>query len=116
MPRQTGVVFKRKGRKNMYDVYCVIIKQGKNDMEKVKQTSEARKTSVSTVRCIINEAKGSGLLIVLGTPGKKRSGKKKVTGMDSFVQSVIKRCNHNNYITSSETPYRRKASKNLKKI
>ncbi|XP_037875263.1 uncharacterized protein LOC119630329 [Bombyx mori] len=61
----------------VYDVYCFLKKQGNNDMETVKETSEATKTSVSTVRRIINEAKGSNLLAVFRTPDGSTGGLKK---------------------------------------
>ena len=46
----------------------------------------------------------SDLLSVFRTPGKKRSGKKKVTGIDSFDQGVVKRCVHNFHTTVGELP------------
>ena len=73
MPRQTGVLFKRKGRKIVYDVYCFIIKQGKNDMEKVKQTSEATKTSV-----ILTKLKALACSPCFGLRVRKDQGRRKL--------------------------------------
>lgn len=98
----------------VYDVYCFFKKDGKGFIETVKNTANATKTSVSTVRRIINEAKGSDLLTVFRTPGKKRSGKKKVTGIDSFDQAVIRRCIHNYHKTNNEFPTVEKLRKKLK--
>lgn len=114
MPRQNNVVFKRQARKMVYDVYCFMMKDGKSDMETVKNTADATKTSVSTVRRIIKEAKSSDLLTVFRTPGKKRSGKKRVTGIDSFDQTVIRRCVHNYHVTNNEFPTVEKLRKKLK--
>ncbi|GBP11712.1 hypothetical protein EVAR_77825_1 [Eumeta japonica] len=63
---------------------------------------EAAERAPVVVRRIVGEVKNFGLLAVFRTPGKKRSGKKKVTEIDSFVQSVIRRCVHNYHLTSKE--------------
>ncbi|CAH2220165.1 jg6898 [Pararge aegeria aegeria] len=87
-----------------YDVYCYMKKDGKSDVEKFKQTSESTKKSVNTVRRIIEEAKESDLLTVFRTPGKQRSGKRKVTEIYSFDQSVIKRCVHDSHKANEAFP------------
>lgn len=76
MPRQTCVVFKRKGRKIVYDVYCFIIKQGKNDMEKVKQTSEATETSVS--KALLTKLKALACSPCFGLRVRKDQGRRKL--------------------------------------
>lgn len=114
MSRQPNVVLKRQARKMVYDVYCFMQKGGKNDKETVKQTAEATKVSESTVRRIIKEAKNSDLLTVFRTPGKKRNGKKRVTGIDSFDQSLIKRCVYNYHNTNNELPTVERLRKKLK--
>lgn len=61
----------------VYDVYCFFKKDAKCDKEALERTSEATKTSVRTVRRIVDEVKKSGLLAVFRTPGKKKMGKKR---------------------------------------
>ncbi|XP_046586413.1 uncharacterized protein LOC124292739 [Neodiprion lecontei] len=63
---------------------------------------------------VVDEVKKSGLLAVFRTPGKKRSGKKKVTDIDSFDQTVIRRCVHNYHLTNKELPTVEKLRKKLK--
>ncbi|GBP00595.1 hypothetical protein EVAR_76886_1 [Eumeta japonica] len=70
------------------DVYCFLKKGAKSDKEALERTSEATITSVRTVRRIVDEIKKFGLLAVFRTTGKKRSGKKKVTDIDSFDHLV----------------------------
>lgn len=89
-------------------MYFFFKDDNKNDIDVINKTVEVRKTSVSTVRRIINVAKNSNLLVVFRTLGKKRSGKKKIAGIDSFYQSVVRRI-HNN-ITNNKVPYCGKAS------
>ncbi|XP_046428166.1 uncharacterized protein LOC124183570 [Neodiprion fabricii] len=88
----------------VYEVYCFFKKDAKSDKEALERTSEATKTSVRTVRRIVDEVKKSGLLAVFRTPGKKSSGEKKVTDIDSFDQTVIRRCVHNYHLTNKELP------------
>lgn len=114
MPRKSNTVLKRQARKMVYDVFCFLKNSAKHDKEAIALTSEATKTSVSTVRRIVKEGKGSDLLTVFRTPGKKRSGKKNVTDIDSFDQLVIKRCVYNYHITNNELPTVEKLRKKLK--
>ncbi|GBP61683.1 hypothetical protein EVAR_43621_1 [Eumeta japonica] len=98
----------------VYDVYCFLKKDAKSDKQALERTSEATKTSVRTVRRIVDEVKKSGLLVVFRTSGKKRSGKKKVTDIDSFDHSVIRRCVHNYHITNKELFTEEKLREKLK--
>ncbi|XP_046416169.1 uncharacterized protein LOC124177619 [Neodiprion fabricii] len=114
MPRKSNIVLNRQSRKMVYEVYCFFKKDAKSDKEALERTSEATKTSVRTVRRIVDEVKKSGLLAVFRTPGKKRSGKKKVTDIDSFDQTVIRRCVHNYHLTNKELPTVEKLREKLK--
>lgn len=99
----------------IYNVYTYLKKDSKNEKEAWARTSEATKASVSSVRRIVDEVKKSGFLAVFRTPGKKRSGKKKVTGVDTFDQSVIRRCVHSFHITDHELPTVKKLREKLRR-
>lgn len=89
----------------VFDVYSFFKKEDDiAEMDALHKTAEATKTSLSTVRRIVKEGKRSDLLTVFRTPGKNRSGKRNVTDIDSFDQSVIKRCVHNFHVTNKELP------------
>lgn len=114
-------VLRRQARKMVYDVYTFMKKEAeeglKYDLKAVhKRTAAATGVSERTVRRIISVANepSSDLLAVFRTPGKKRQGVKKVTGIDNFDQGVIKRCIHNFHLTQKELPTIAQLLKKLK--
>ncbi|CAH0717739.1 unnamed protein product, partial [Brenthis ino] len=104
MPR--SMVFKSQSRQMIYNVYCYLKKASKGNMYDVQImtcTAEATKSSVSTVRRVIKEAK-AGSITGLRTPGKNRKGKKPITGVSNLDKGVIKRCIHNYHVKHQELP------------
>lgn len=111
MPRGRGNVLRRQARKMVYDVLKFMKKEAQDglqcDLKAVtKRTALATGVAERTVRRIASLANdpSSSMLAVFRTPGKKRSGIKRVTGIDSFDQGVIKRCIHNFHVTEKELP------------
>lgn len=101
-----SVVYKTQSRQMIYDVYCYLKKASKGNMYDVQVmacTAEATKSSVSTVRRVIKEAK-AGSNTGLRTPGRNRQGKKPITGMSNIDKGVIKRYIHNYHVKHKELP------------
>lgn len=108
MPNR-NTVLRRQARKIIYNVSQYMQKEADEGIKiniKHVQKRVAAATGVAprTVRRINMEANKSDLLAVFRTPGKKRSGKKKITNIDGFDQGVIKRCVHNFHKTEKELP------------
>ncbi|KAL4718358.1 hypothetical protein ACJJTC_012846 [Scirpophaga incertulas] len=101
MPRQRGSVLKRQARKMVYDVFQYFLKDH-NITEAQKKTAEATKTSISTLKRILRDAKSSEFMVVSRTPEKKKRAKP-ITDVD-FDKGVIRRCIHNFHITEKELP------------
>lgn len=114
MPSGRFNVLRSQTRKMVYDVLNFMKKEAKEglqyDLKMVqKRTAAATGVSVSTVQRISATARnenspGFGMAPIFRTPGKKRGGKKKITGLDSFDLSVIKRCVHNFHKTEKQLP------------
>lgn len=80
-----------------------------------KRTSAATGVSIRTIQTIArNASTGANLHQAFRTPGKRRTGKKKVTGLDASTQGVIKRTIHKFHITEKELPSLDKLLKKLK--
>lgn len=71
-----------------------------------KRTAAATGVSEITVRRIEAAVKASdgNDIAAFRTPGKKRAGKRRITGVDSFDQGAIKRCVHNFHNTEKALP------------
>lgn len=117
-----NTVLRSQSRHIVYNVYNFMKKEAEEGLQ-VNLRSVNKRTATSTgisdrtVRNIITGVKKPGSLLAsaLRTPGKKRSGKKKVTGLDDFNQGVIKRCIHKFYITNKEVPSVEKILSKLQK-
>ena len=108
MPNR-NTVLRRQARKIVYNVSTFMQKEAdegiKINIKHVqKRVAEATGVSTKTVRRINAEANKSEFIAVFRTPGKKRTGKKKITNIDSFDEGVIKRCVHNYHNTEKELP------------
>lgn len=111
MPRGRFNVLRRQTRKMVYTVLQFMKKEAQEglqfDLKAVqKRTAAATGVSECTVRRIASEVKANdpNMLTVFRTPGKKRAGKKRITGIDTFDMGVIKRCVHNFHVTEKELP------------
>lgn len=79
-----------------------------------KRTAAATGISTRTVQRIAATASEAEARPVFRTPGKKRRGVKRVTGIDGFNQGVIKRCVHNFHLTEKKLPTVQALQKKLK--
>lgn len=116
MPRERYVL-RGQTRKMVYNVMQFMKKENEEGIQipfskLQKRVAAATDVSVRTVQNIAAAANESGL--VFRTPGKKRKGKKRVTGVNSFDQGVIKRCVHNFHVTEKELPTTKQLQKKLK--
>lgn len=85
------------------------------------RTAAATGVSLSTVRRIIKEAKkdrntNSSKRPVFRTPGKKRTGKRNITGLTCSEICVVKRCIHNFHRTEKELPTTHRLLKKLRRV
>lgn len=122
MPRGRYVL-RRQARGMVYEVLKFMKKEAEAglqyDLKCVqKRTAAATGISERTVRRIATAANdpSSNLVEVFRTPGKKRAGKRRVTGIDNCDQGVIKRVVHNFHITEKELPTLGQLLKKLKEL
>ncbi|KOB70672.1 putative dde superfamily endonuclease [Operophtera brumata] len=110
MPRR-NIVLRSQARQMVHDVLTYMKNEAQEGLQfdikaAQKRTAAATGVSIRTVQSIARAANvpGASMHEVFRTPGKKRTGRKKVTAMDSFQQGVIKRCIHKFHSTENELP------------
>lgn len=98
-------VLRKQARNMVYQVYTYMAKEAEQGCCNVKQiqrrTSNATQTCTTTVRRIVKDKANDSKL---KTPGKKRIGRKRVTGFDNYKLGLMKRFIHTYHLTFDEYP------------
>uniref|UniRef100_A0A2A4K5K9 Tc1-like transposase DDE domain-containing protein n=1 Tax=Heliothis virescens TaxID=7102 RepID=A0A2A4K5K9_HELVI len=119
MPRGRYSVLGGQARKMVHAVLQFMQKEHEEGLQiplnlVQKRTAAATGISTRTVQRIAATASEADKKPVFRTPGKKRRGVKRVTGIDGFNQGVIKRCVHNFHLTEKKLPTVQALQKKLK--
>lgn len=125
MPRGRFNVLRRQTRKMVFHVMNFMRKEADGGLQfnlkmVLQRTAAATGVSISTIKRISAttrnpDSPGGSMAPVFRTPGKKRRGVARVTGLDAFDRSVVKRCVHNFHKTEKELPTIKKIKEKLER-
>lgn len=116
-------VVRSQARQMIHDVMTFMKKEALEGLQydikaAQKRTAAATGVSLRFVQSIARAANapGASLHEVFRTPGRKRTGKKKVTALDSGQRGIIKRCIHNFHLTERGLPTVDRLTRKLKHL